>query len=104
MSKHQSGTYNAHPMDAASDLSKVYKIVEIFHSVQGEGVHAGIPHVFMGWQPDLQSLLPKENYVGIDWGWWSQRYPDPQGTGHCDEHGHREVFKQIKSTVEVQCK
>jgi hypothetical protein len=65
---------------------------------------AGIPHVFMGWQPDLQNLLPKENYVGVDWGWWSQRYPDPQGTGHCDEHGHREVFKQIKSKVEVQCK
>ena len=50
----------------------------------------------MGWQPDLQNLLPNENYVGVDWGWWSQRYPDPQGTGHCDEHGHREVFKQIK--------
>mgnify|MGYP001478373251 CR=1 FL=1 len=65
---------------------------------------AGIPHVFMGWQPDLQSLLPEENYVGVDWGWWSQRYPDPQGTGHCDEQGHKHVFNQIKPTVEVQCK
>ena len=32
------------PVDSASDLAMVYKIVEIFHSVQGEGAHAGIPH------------------------------------------------------------
>ena len=33
--------------DDPMDLSTVYPVVEIFHSVQGEGYHAGIRHVFV---------------------------------------------------------
>lgn len=36
-----------HASDDQEDLAKQYPIVEIFHSVQGEGYHAGIPHVFV---------------------------------------------------------
>lgn len=33
--------------DQAGDLAFEYNIVEIFHSVQGEGYRSGIPHVFI---------------------------------------------------------
>ena len=35
------------PTDNPSDLTATYNIVEIFHSVQGEGFRNGIPHVFI---------------------------------------------------------
>lgn len=35
------------PVDGPEDLATVYNIVEIFHSVQGEGFRSGIPHVFI---------------------------------------------------------
>ena len=35
------------PVDNPGDLAETYNIVEIFHSVQGEGYRSGIPHVFI---------------------------------------------------------
>lgn len=43
----QCGISGEGEVDLASDLATVYDIVEIFHSVQGEGVHTGVPHVFI---------------------------------------------------------
>lgn len=37
----------ADPVDNPTDLAVTYPIVEIFHSVQGEAFHAGVPHVFI---------------------------------------------------------
>ncbi len=34
-------------VDDPRDLTIEYPIVEIFHSVQGEGAHVGIPHIFV---------------------------------------------------------
>ena len=34
-------------VDNPADLAVEYKIVEIFHSIQGEGAKCGIPHVFV---------------------------------------------------------
>jgi len=34
-------------VDNPADLAAKYNVVEIFHSVQGEGFRAGIPHVFI---------------------------------------------------------
>ena len=43
----QCSLFGEEVLDDPSDLAKEYPIVEIFHSVQGEGYHAGIPHVFI---------------------------------------------------------
>ena len=61
-----------------------------------------IPHLFMGWQPEFENLLPEENYKAVDWGYWSKNYPDDKGTGHCDYTGHRLVHEEIIKKVKSQ--
>ena len=63
-----------------------------------------IPHVFLGWQPELENLMSDLNYVATDWGYWSRIHPDKYGTGHCNEQGHIEVFKLIKPNLDMQLK
>lgn len=43
----QCGLAGDKPVDNASDLAATYNVVEIFHSVQGEGARVGIPHIFI---------------------------------------------------------
>lgn len=61
-----------------------------------------IPHLFLGWQPELGDLLPDVNYQAIDWGHYSKQYPDSKGTGHCDYTGHRLVYEEIINKVKAQ--
>ena len=41
------GIAGSEVVDDPRDLTIEYPIVEIFHSVQGEGARVGIPHVFV---------------------------------------------------------
>lgn len=61
-----------------------------------------VPHVIMGWQPDLQNLMDDVHYVPVDWGHWTNTFPDSKGTGHCDKRGHEQVFELIKPSIEAQ--
>ena len=61
-----------------------------------------IPHLFMGWQPEFGDLLPEENYVAVDWGYWSQNYPDDKGTGHCNYQGNYYVYREVINKVKAQ--
>ena len=42
-----SGAFDINKKEVLGDLAVEYNIVEIFHSVQGEGARSGIPHVFL---------------------------------------------------------
>ena len=61
-----------------------------------------IPHLFMGWQPNFAELVSEKNYMAVDWGYWSQNYPDDKGTGHCDYQGHQYVYLEIIKKVKAQ--
>lgn len=61
-----------------------------------------IPHLFMGWQPNFAELVSEKNYMAVDWGYWSQNYPDDRGTGHCDYQGHQYVYLEIIKKVKAQ--
>lgn len=61
-----------------------------------------IPHLFMGWQPNFANLLPDENYMAVDWGYWSQTYPDDKGTGHCNYQGNYYVYREVINKVKAQ--
>lgn len=63
-----------------------------------------IPHIFMTTQLDLLNLLPEENVAKVDWGHWSNLYPDKHGSGHCDYQGHVEAFNIIKHSIDLQVK
>lgn len=60
----------------------------------------GIPHLIMAPNEHNNRFIDKENYFYNNWGHYSQKYPDKNGSGHCDERGHREVANKLINRIE----
>jgi len=61
---------------------------------------AGIPHLIMTPSEHRDRFIDKENFFYNNWGYYSQKYPDLYGSGHCTEVGHMEVAKKIIKRIE----
>lgn len=61
---------------------------------------AGIPHLIMSPDEYRDRHIDKENYFYNNWGYYSQKYPDIYGSGHCTEEGHLEVANKIIKRIE----
>lgn len=61
---------------------------------------AGIPHLIMTPSEHRDRFIDKENFFYNNWGYYSQKYPDLYGSGHCTEAGHTEVAKKIIKRIE----
>lgn len=48
-----------------------------------------IPHLIMG--NFAHAINDSVNFLQHNWGYYTERYPDPRGSGHCDEEGNRLV-------------
>lgn len=56
---------------------------------------AGIDHLIMTPERERHKFIDKENFFFNDWGYYSRKYPDNVGSGHCNEIGHMEVAKLL---------
>lgn len=61
---------------------------------------ADIPHLIMSPNENRDRFVDKENYFYNNWGYYSQKYPDLYGSGHCTEEGHMEVANKIIKRIE----
>jgi len=57
-----------------------------------------IPHVIMGY--NLHDLDGVDEYMENNWGQLSKKYPDPYGSGHCDEVGNKIVGEALINHIE----
>lgn len=72
-------------------------LILLMHSELKE---AGIPHLIMSPNEYRDRFINKENYFYNNWGYYSQKYPDLYGSGHCTEEGHMEVANKIIKRIE----
>lgn len=57
--------------------------------------NANLPHIIMSGEKHLGNYIGKENFLYNDWGYYSQKYPDGVGSGHCSYQGHIEVANRV---------
>jgi hypothetical protein len=57
--------------------------------------HAGIPHLIMSPNTHDFQVMDAKNFFENNWGYYSQKYPDKIGSGHCNEIGHRQVADKL---------
>jgi hypothetical protein len=57
--------------------------------------HAGIPHIIMAPNAHDFQVMNSKNFFENNWGYYSQRYPDKMGSGHCNETGHHLVANKL---------
>lgn len=61
---------------------------------------AGIPHLIMTPNETRDQFIDKKNFFYNNWGYYSQKYPDLYGSGHCTGEGHLEVAKKLIKRIE----
>jgi len=59
-----------------------------------------IPHLILSPNDYLSKFIDRENFLKNDWGYYSRKYPDVYGSGHCTVQGHTELSKKIISHID----
>jgi len=70
----------------------------LFVVMSGLLTQHNIPHLIGGWV--MPKLIPEKNRIENDWGYYTKRWPDPRGSGHCDETGNRLVGEEWIKHIE----
>lgn len=58
-----------------------------------------IPHVIIG--HILSSLIEEKNRLDLMWGYYTKKYPDAMGSGHCNEEGNRLVGELLINHIKT---
>jgi hypothetical protein len=70
----------------------------LFVTINALLTYHNIPHVIMGFH--LPQVIPEKNRMENHWGYYTQKYPDNRGSGHCDATGNRLVGEALLDHIE----